>query len=327
MFFTDKTALDFWRWHATTRSTFEHPIPAGKIRVHGTPDPHADIVSACSHFKQDGPIKILVPTNGARRRSKGIECRMSATALPGGSFWKLAEGVYVSSPEHLFMRYARTASLIELIAIGYSLTAGYATIHGTLSSLQEPMTTIARLSRYVAASAGVKGVPLARQALSHVIPGSASPRETELAMLLSLPKRYGGYGLPKPELNMQITAGKRMSGHVQGMSKRPDLLWASAKVAVEYESDQWHGGGEKFVADSKRRNDMRHMGYDVITVTNDEFRSIERMDRIAGDLRRRLGMRRGREPASFSQRHYELRRLFAGMEGEARRSGLSDFWD
>lgn len=62
-------------------------------------------------------------------------------------------------------------------------------------------------------------------------------------------------------------------------------------MAIEYESTAWHHGDEKFVQDSIRRNDIRSLGYDVTTITRNEYKSIAAMDRIAANVAAKVGHR------------------------------------
>ena len=60
-----------------------------------------------------------------------------------------------------------------------------------------------------------------------------------------------------------------------------DLLWRDARVALEYESDAFHAGPDALMADSRRRNRLRALGYDVITLTNSEIKDVVAMDALA----------------------------------------------
>lgn len=122
--------------------------------------------------------------------------------------------------------------------------------------------------------------------------GSASPRETAFAMLLTLPHRYGGYGLPRPELNAAPSAHRRgHRGSRQSGSFVPDLLWERAGVAVEYNSSGWHSKTGQAARDSRRLNALSMNGMAVYVVTDGLIRSVGDMDALAGEIARKLGVR------------------------------------
>lgn len=68
-----------------------------------------------------------------------------------------------------------------------------------------------------------------------------------------------------------------------------DMLWPKSKLAIEYESTAWHHGDSKFIQDSIRRNDIRSLGYDVTTITIDEYKSTSKMNNIAKTIASKLG--------------------------------------
>jgi very-short-patch-repair endonuclease len=69
-------------------------------------------------------------------------------------------------------------------------------------------------------------------------------------------------GLPLPEANVAIEGGRFV----------PDLLWRSARVIVEYDSDAFHSGPAAGRRDAARHNALTALGYTVIHVTRDELR-------------------------------------------------------
>lgn len=75
--------------------------------------------------------------------------------------------------------------------------------------------------------------------------------ETKIALLLSLPTSMGGYGIPQPDLNAQVTHSFSGARHPERF--RCDLYWPTVKLALEYDSHQYHASSEKVVLDSTRR--------------------------------------------------------------------------
>lgn len=324
IFLTDKTALDFWKWKATTLSSLENPVRIRQSRVYGSPNPSSDIRIACSHFRRgDEPISVLVSTNNDLRHSNGIKYHKCSASLAPYSFCRLDRDLYVSTPEHLFVRYAQLASFIELLLIGICLMGTYTVIDGEncrISNRDEPLMKLKSLKKYLSCCRHIPGIANAKKALPYLIEGAESPKEAELALLLSLPKRYGGFNLPKPIFSMQLISKSNTNGFY---SLRPDLCWPKAKIAIEYESKTWHSGEERFEQDSLRRNTIRSLGWDVTTVTRKEIGSLDKIEMIAESIRLRMGLKKDTRGNSFDKRLA----LRSEMNRIEKRRGTTDFWN
>ena len=84
----------------------------------------------------------------------------------------------------------------------------------------------------------------------------------------------------------------RKSQQLIGSILKCDLLWRSAGVAVEYDSDSFHANAERIERDALRRDLLEHMGIHVLTVTRRRFASLPMMEEFADELRKALGLRR-----------------------------------
>lgn len=81
------------------------------------------------------------------------------------------------------------------------------------------------------------GAPKLKKALREIRPGSASPGETRVRLLLTRA------GVPEPELNARVTS---RLGDVH-----PDLVWRSRRVVLEYEGSG-HGKDRQYRRDIAR---------------------------------------------------------------------------
>ena len=106
--------------------------------------------------------------------------------------------------------------------------------------------------------------------------------ETALALMLSLPRNVGGYGLPKPRMNWVID----VEG---GRFRVVDAYWPDAGVGLEYDSDAHHAEKDKIRADSLRRNEVQAGDVRLFTATALHLSSIEAFDDLAAQLSRALG--------------------------------------
>lgn len=105
---------------------------------------------------------------------------------------------------------------------------------------------------------------------------SASPMETALVLMLTLPPKQGGYGIPQPELNSPLD-------HGDPNSLKPDLLWREQKLAIEYDSDEFHAGAgaDKVEADIERANSLRARGLSVLEITPGIALNFSKLDTAA----------------------------------------------
>jgi len=210
---------------------------------------------------------------------------------------------------------------VKLLELGLEFCGTYALpVKGALSEGEDvpqkklynriPLTNKERLATYLAHTEGVFGQRRFSRVLEYIEDSSASPRETLLFLLLTLPYRYGGYGFPKPDLNAKIMPAKTAKETSSKTFFRCDLFWSELDVAVEYESDLAHLTPQQIASDSKKRNSLAAMGIMVITVTNKQISSTVEFERVAKQLAVNLDRRlRNNENPRFIKVRRELRSL------------------
>ena len=315
-FLSHFTALDYWREHFPLDSELGMPARVGgaekcvsrKIDVLGSvPEELVD---------PDRPIDVLIFDEGERRRSKGIRCHTWKTVLPPNAFFSM-RGMYVSSPEFVFMQMANELTVAQLIALGCELCGSYVllprgiTHPGALDELPKrlsPLTSVDKLTEFVESLGKANGKAKAKRALRHVVDGSRSPMETMVYMLLCLPPMLGGYGLPKPVMNAEI----ELDADARAMALRRkcygDLCWPEARppLDIEYHGEV-HVGGAQMKSDVGRELAIEHMGWRVITITSPQVFDAERFDTLASDVATALRKRLASTVAKSSSRRDALR--------------------
>ena len=210
----------------------------------------------------------------------------------------MPSGLIVSSPELCFVQMAGELPFAELVALGYELCGSYRidkdNTDGKGFREELPLTNAAGLRSYAAKAAGLKGLNNSKQALNFIIDRSASPMETILAMMLTLPYRYGGYGFSKPQLNYRIEVPTNF-GKAAGKNGLTvyycDLYWNDKQVDVEYDSDAFHASSEQIFKDAVRRNALTKTGVTVITVSRKQIFEKESFRELAETLAKLLGKR------------------------------------
>lgn len=249
------------------------------------------------------PLHVLVPGKNAANALKSLSCHVCSTTLPRGSFVRASDSLLLCSPELSFLQMAASIPFQELVKLGFELcglyslqpdgSAGYGRVL--------PSTTVYALEAYLERCPGMPGLIAARKALRYIAIASGSPMETALAIILCLPLRLGGYGLPLPRMNYRIDDQSNehtASGKAYYLC---DLYWPEAGVCIEYDSDLEHTGSNRIARDAQRRNDLTALGVTTITATREQVMHAEKLDCLAHQVARILGVR------MRSDRGWELR--------------------
>lgn len=223
-------------------------------------------------------------------------------------FLELEPGLCATSPELTFIMAARDFDLIDQILLGYEFCGCYSLGSAFNRSLEmrHPLTCVERIEETTQMIGRVRGVAQARRALQFVLDGSGSPQETALALMLCLPKRYGGFGLPRPQMNLSLKLGESASA-VWGRGNAFDLVWAEKKVVVEYDGREGHSTFDQIERDSARRNALLVEGYTVFALTKSQLGNADAMRSIVEAVADRLGFRLYFRDSNFWSKHLTLR--------------------
>ena len=248
------------------------------------------------------PITVMAPNKTARRESSYFHSVLKPCHLPAESFIELDNlfsknqrepvQILLSTPEFCFLEAATDLSLLELIQLGYDLCAIY--LPDSFSEFNQinrkAITTQQAISEYLNSAVNVKGVQKARRAISYVLDNSNSPMETMIAIIMTLPRNLGGYGIIKPQLNKKIMLSSYGSQLLHRNYCICDAVWPLQKVILEYDSNMTHLNPEQHKIDKARLNALSMSGYHVISITADAFRNLSTMDSTFTTLRWTLGL-------------------------------------
>lgn len=297
-FLSHETALAYWRYHFPLDSELGAPA-----HVSGTEDCAScktDVVgSVPEEFAiENAPIDVLVFDSRRRRRSKSVACHIWQTNLPSNAFYR-TRGVYVSSPEFVFLQMAETLPLEQLIALGCELCGQYVLLPkgvkhpGSLDEMPKrlsPLTSVERIAAFLNDVGKANGKAKAKRSLRYTVNGSRSPMETMTYMLLCLPVMLGGYGLPKPELNATIPLDDEARAIAKRRHCEGDLCWVDPKLDIEYHGEV-HVGAAQMKSDVGRELGIEHMGWRVITVTSSQVLDADQFEIVAKEAAERIRKR------------------------------------
>lgn len=301
IFIGHKTALAYWRTHDRN---WAQPISQAAPQENNSPYYSQMDTGILWKFGIDEkPVSILVSCKANMRKSQNLSPRIWSGKHPSRSFYKIAQDLYISTPEATFLQLGKESSLIQLITIGYELCGSYGLSAQSDSGFlrREPRSNPQLIERYLEKCDGIHGVKAAKRASSYIAKGSASPMESLLSMLLCLPPSLGGFGLPRPELNFPIETNE--GGIVM---RRCDLYWPDQRFALEYDSDTFHSDASKLHLDSSRRSTLEKAGVHVVSVTKNQVFDRGQLFNLATIVSKRLEKRLSPAPFNFSQKQDEI---------------------
>lgn len=280
------SALEFWQSAWSDSVASNHPSRVRSLRFAANNAKQVQEFALERFGFRERSIDILVNESAKRCESASHTVHLWTGPLADGSFFEIGNNVYVSSPPFTLLQIAPACDMVELVKIGYELCSDYRLDdidpRGFVSV--DRRTDLQKLEKYFGKMQGCKGVKASRQSTRWIADGSASPAETTLAMLLTLPARFGGCGFPKPMLNHRIELDAEASRMIAKQYLKCDLFWPDYNVAIEYDSDMFHTGSERIAEDSIRRNVLGYLGITVITVTRRQLYSTNGMSAVAQQL-------------------------------------------
>ena len=118
------------------------------------------------------------------------------------------------------------------------------------------LMTTKSLNAVIAQLDGTSNRTRAAEVAGLLYEGSASPMETAIALLLTLPANLGGMGLPHAELNTPVDVSKWHGTLSDRDTVTPDMQWRALRVAIEYDSAEFHErlGPSRLEKDARRAN-------------------------------------------------------------------------
>ena len=260
-----------------------------------------------SEYSLGLPLHIMVPDERHKYNTENTVCHVRPAFLPSGSFVILDKLTVVASPELCFVLAARSFSIPMLVKLGHNLCSRYVldTNKPTNQRFREPICNVKTLNEYVERCGNIEGVKKARIALRYVMDNSNSPMESNLSSIIGLKKGYGGYGITGYALNSQITLPES-ARKILGLDKvSSDIVWSSRRVVIEYDSNLTHLEREQHAYDKGKLNALKLAGFDVMSLTSDNVRSLDTLDVAMDILRAKLGLR---SEAEAMKKYHEKRK-------------------
>ena len=308
-FISHNTALEYWRINQALPFSNEQRRSRADLPDY-LPDRKHPRLSGLS-----SPLHIIIGKADSRRQHQTMKQHVLTRSMPEGSFIRIDDELFVSSPEFIFLQMASQLPLAGLIELGYELcgtyskpVAGDPDVPERGFYIRKPLSSKKRLEVFLTRMPSAKGCQKALRAWLYIFDGSASPMETKLSIFLTLPYKLGGFGLARPELNRRIVPSKtdkRFSGKASYVC---DLFWPDYNLAVEYDSVIFHAGSGQIADDSMKRNTLTLMGITVISVTKQQLYSTKEFEKTVVAIAKCLRKRLKHNTPGFAAAHHDLRK-------------------
>lgn len=279
------------------------------------PTTSAELDSICLDVLPRGlaPLSLAVADESQRLRRSRFRYHVMPPNLPAGSFVQLNDEISIASPEFALVQVSRRLSQVHLSRAICEACGSYVSMPGFDGKYIDdlpPITSREKLVTFASSCVGTFCVTPLRRALGWCSEHSASPRETELQLLLNMGTYYGGAHVPRFDMNVKLALPVPLQRYLGRRYVVPDLYDDVAKLDVEYMSDQEHLGIDRRSQDSKRRNVLEQIGVHVIEVWNEDMKSAVAFERVVEEVKRGLGIRyRLPSPALLERRQRLMNEL------------------
>lgn len=246
----------------------------------------------------DPPLHVLVDSKRWTRSTK-TKPHVHTFPFPPRSFICVSDELFVSSPELLAAQLAARYGSFPSIPIFYELFGMYSLNPNGFETRDVSLATRESTLKLLARANMLRGRSAALELARVVQNGSHSPMETAMSALLTLPRKFGGIGLPPGVLN-------RMVNTAEG-TKYIDLSWPEYGIGLEYYGREYHAGEQRIDADDRRANALLASGESIFIVKYEDLRDPARFQTLVRNVAHALGKRVRIRMKDFAVRQARLR--------------------
>lgn len=253
-----------------------------------------DLVAMNNLLDNNQSIHILLDNQNNKIKNSNYKCHVCFSKLPKGSLKIINENLKIVSPEFLLLQLSTLLNYEELFLLILELCGSYSINPSNKSFVNNicPITDIKTIKNYLSRFKNMnpyaKGVNKLLKICKYAQSGSASPMESRLFIKLCGPKKQGFYecnGLkPNQRINLSNKA-KLIAGQDYII---PDISCKKKKVAIEYDSAQFHENTTQGQRDKRRRDALVHDGWKVITLVPSQINNPKVFHTIAIDIKKAL---------------------------------------
>lgn len=231
------------------------------------------------------PKDFIVSDKNFMHRSNYYCTHYSGMKYPYNSFVQIHDHVFVASPELMFFQLAPKLSREKLALIIMELCGSYALFSDQdkkLISNLSSLTSLEKINAFIKnTNKHVSGINKLSDALKMSANGSASPQESILYIILCSPHKFGGYNIQDISLNQKVKLSTKASEIACQKYIYPDLSVKRVKIAIEYDSDEYHDNSLQNRKDKLRQDALQLDGWKIYSFVTGQLRNKKSLDNMA----------------------------------------------
>lgn len=218
-----------------------------------------------SHANHMQKIEVLVPNKNRIYKSENYKFHILSEKILDRQIVHINNVICVSA-ELLIIQLANSLSFESLCNIIMEMcgtytydyeTAKFVNVEFPISSLQ----SFKQATKFFNATTNtIHGLCKTEYALKYCADNSASPMETKLYIMLCGPRKFGFYGCKNMAMNVDVELGAKAQSIAGQKIVRPDIVCVPKKVAIEYDSAQYHESTIQGQRDKRRRDALVNDG-------------------------------------------------------------------
>ena len=263
------------------------------------------------------PVEFYASGGTRRSYSQSRVSIVLPSQIHPGDIVAVNEHVFVTAPELSLMTATRDCCRGEALSLINEFCGTYATNVAAPKGFvpAKPVASREALLRFCDAHLDWTPAILFRTTADHAIDNCASPAESITALLLCLPVRDGGYGLPLPQMNSVILPNVGAKELADRNYYVGDAVWPASMTIVEYDSKAEHTDYDAVTHDHVRKLALENCGYHVSVVTPIILADSVLFEKVALDTARRVGhrFRLRTDPAAYRAKQREVREALISL--------------
>lgn len=136
---------------------------------------------------------------------------------------------------------------------------------------------------------GTKGFAKLADVSKFVIDNLNSPAEAKLYIKMCGPRKFGCYQLKKPLSNVEVSLSNHAKQIAGQSTIKPDFIYPDKKLAIEYDSTQYHDNEEQDQKDKRRIDALISDEWKVISIVASQVNNTQTLESIVKSIMRFIG--------------------------------------
>lgn len=249
----------------------------------------------CKASEDVNKIDTMVSDVNKAWKNKRIEFHIRPKSIPKKSILTLSNNIKCVCPELLLIQMASKLSIENLslmlmeFAGTYTITPETQQATNVNSKLISFNQSTNYLNKYCNLNKNGHGLHKIAKAITFCAENSASPMESRLYIKLCGPRSLGFYGCKNLKMNAPINVSNKSALIAGQKTIVPDISCIKKKVAIEYDSSQFHENVIRDQKDKRRRDALVNEGWKVHTIIPQQLKNPYTFDVIARNILKDLG--------------------------------------